>query len=218
VRRRRARRSAGICLHPRRSAALAETAGVVLAGGRAKRFGRDKLAEPYRGAPLLDHAVLRLAQVCAEVVVVLPPGTAEPRWPGGVPVRVARDPVEGEGPLVGLAAGLALVDAGLALAIGGDMPDAQVRVLLEMLRRAGPPDVEAVVLQDGDRPRPLPLLVRVAPAAAAADLLLGSGRRRLRDLLAELRRVVVVPEADWRAIDPAARTLVDVDEPSDLER
>jgi hypothetical protein len=30
--------------------------------------------------------------------------------------------------------------------------------------------------------------------------------------------VVVVPEADWRAIDPAARTLVDVDEPSDLER
>jgi molybdopterin-guanine dinucleotide biosynthesis protein A len=189
----------------------------VLAGGRASRFGRDKLAEPFRGAPLLHHAVLRLAQVCAEVVVVLPPGTDEPGWPGGVPVRVARDPVEGEGPLAGLAAGLALVDADLAVAIGGDMPDVQVRVLLEMRRRAEPPVVEAVVLEDGGRPRPLPLLVRVGPAAATADRLLESGRRRLRDLLGELRRVVVVTEAEWRALDPGSRTLWDVDEPADLE-
>jgi molybdopterin-guanine dinucleotide biosynthesis protein A len=155
--------------------------------------------------------------VCAEVVVVLPPGTDEPAWPGGVPVRIARDPVEGEGPLAGLAAGLALVDADLVLALGGDMPDVQVRVLLEMRRRAEPPDVQAVVLEDGGRPRPLPLLVRVRPAAATADRLLGSDRRRLRDLLEELRPVVVVPEPEWRAIDPGARTLMDVDEPADLE-
>jgi molybdopterin-guanine dinucleotide biosynthesis protein A len=155
--------------------------------------------------------------VCAEVVVVLPPGTDEPRWPNGVPVRIARDPVEGEGPLAGLAAGLALVDADLAFAIGGDMPDVQVRVLLEMLRRADPPAVEAVVLEEGGRPRPLPLLVRVAPAATTAGRLLRSGRRRLRDLLGELRPVVVVAEAEWRAIDPGARTLMDVDEPADLE-
>jgi molybdopterin-guanine dinucleotide biosynthesis protein A len=155
--------------------------------------------------------------VCTDVVVVLPPGGDEPPWPSGVPVRVARDLVEGEGPLAGLAAGLALAEAELAVAIGGDMPDVQVRVLLEMLRRAEPTDVEAVVLEAGGRPRPLPLLVRVAPAAATAGRLLGSGRRRLRDLVTELRRVVVVSESEWRAIDPGGRTLLDVDEPADLE-
>jgi hypothetical protein len=59
--------------------------------------------------------------------------------------------------------------------------------------------------------------VRVAPAATTASRLLRSGRRRLRDLLGELRPMVVVAEAEWRAIDPDARTLMDVDEPADLE-
>jgi len=31
------------------------------------------LREPYRGAPLLHHAVLRLSDVCLEVVVVVGP-------------------------------------------------------------------------------------------------------------------------------------------------
>jgi hypothetical protein len=33
----------------------------------------------------------------------------------------------------------------------------------------------------------------------------------------ELRQVVVVSESEWRAIDPGGRTLLDVDEPADLE-
>ena len=32
-------------------------AAIVLAGGRSSRFGRDKLAEPVDGRPLLDHAI-----------------------------------------------------------------------------------------------------------------------------------------------------------------
>jgi molybdopterin-guanine dinucleotide biosynthesis protein A len=165
---------------------------------------------------MLHHPVLRLAEVCSELVVVISPGAPEPRLPDGLPVRVARDRSEGEGPLVGLAAGLAAVETELALVLGGDMPDVQVRVLLEMLRRAEPTSVEAVALEVGGEPRPLPLALRVDPASPAAGRLVGSGRRRLRDLLAELR-VIVVAEAEWRAIDPGARSLVDVDEPSDLD-
>ena len=46
---------------------LPEVAGVVLAGGRSTRFGRDKLAEPYRGMPLLHHAVLASGRGVSEV-------------------------------------------------------------------------------------------------------------------------------------------------------
>src|SRR5881296_3687619 len=81
--------------------------GIVLAGGRASRFGRDKLKEPYRGAPLLHHAVLRLAEVCADVIVVVGPEGPRPDLPASSVVRVVRDAQEGLGPLAGVSAGLA---------------------------------------------------------------------------------------------------------------
>ena len=75
---------------PRRETRLPEATGVVLAGGRSTRFGTDKLAQTYRGMPLVHHAILRLGEVCSEVVLVLPPGGLERPPPIGVEVRVAQ--------------------------------------------------------------------------------------------------------------------------------
>jgi molybdopterin-guanine dinucleotide biosynthesis protein A len=191
--------------------------GVVLAGGRSVRFGSDKLAEPYRGMPLLQHAVIRLVEVCGEVVVVLSRGQAEPSLPPGVAVRIARDATEGEGPLGGALAGLAAVRTDLALIAAGDMPDLQVPLLREMLRVSSERPADAVALADGDRVRPLPAVVRPAPAVEHARALLAAGRGRLRDLL-EALHVAAIEESAWRALDPGGRTLFDVDEPGDLSR
>lgn len=179
------------------------------------RFGRDKLAEPYRGRPLLGHVVLALDAVCDEVVLVLAPG-AEPT-PMPVAVRVTHDEVEGQGPLVGAMAGLREARGEFAVLAGGDMPGLVPAVLRSMLavpeRDVG---ARAVALRDGDRFRPLPSVVRVAPARAAAAGVLGEGGRRLRDAIARLEPVIV-DEAEWTADDPERRTLFDVDEPADLE-
>jgi len=194
--------------------------GVVLAGGRSARFGSDKLAALHRGSPLLHHPVLRLAEVCGEVVVVLAPDAPEPSLPFGSTARFSRDPTAGEGPLAGLLAGLDEVVTVWALVAAGDMPDLQTAVLLEMLTVAAdaPVDapVDAVVLQDGDRHRPLPVVLRVDPARAAAHTLLHDGERRLLALPDALRRAVI-DEPTWLALDPDRRTLRDVDVPGDLD-
>jgi len=195
---------------------LPEASAVVLAGGRSTRFGRDKLAEPFRGMPMLQHAVLRLGEVCSEVIVVLAPEAAEPSMPIGAAIRFVRDPREGEGPLAGAHAGLLAVGTELALLTGGDMPDLQTRVLLEMLRVAADADVDAVALQDGRRFRPLPSVLRTSRATDAAHALLHEGRRALWDLLDGLR-LAVIDEGTWSALDPERRTLFDVDTPSDLD-
>jgi molybdopterin-guanine dinucleotide biosynthesis protein A len=165
--------------------------------------------------PLLHHAVLRLAEVCGDVVVVVPPDATDPSLPVGVPSRVARDATEGEGPLAGVYAGLLALTTELALIAGGDMPDMQTPVLLEMLRVADEARVDAVALRDGDRARPLPCVVRSDRVVDVAHTLLHSGRRSLRDLLDALN-VAVIDEPTWHALDPSRRTLFDVDEPSDL--
>jgi molybdopterin-guanine dinucleotide biosynthesis protein A len=188
----------------------------VLAGGRATRFGRDKLREPYRGSPLVHHAILTLASVCGEVLVVAAPGV-RPELPAGVPLLVQHDLSEGEGPLVALANALANVRTPLALVAGGDMPELGRAVLLEMLRVAGEAAVDAVALQDGDGSRPLPVVLRLRRARPIAAGLVRSGERRLRTLLDALR-VAVLDEPTWRALDPSGRTLLDVDTPADLGR
>ncbi len=189
----------------------------MLAGGRSQRFGRDKLAEEYGGKPLLQHPVSRLLEVCDRVIVVLAPDAVEPPMPAGAPVTFVRDAIEGEGPLRGLSSGLAVANAEWTVLAGGDMPDLQPAVLLEMLRAGLETGVVAVSLADGGTERPLPCVLRTVPAAAAADVLLEAGRRSLRDLLAAVANVVI-DEPTWTAVDPERRTLIDIDEPTDLGR
>ena len=132
-------------------------------------------------------------------------------------VEFARDAIEDEGPLRGLSAGLEAAKAGWVVLAGGDMPDLQPPVLLEMLRAGLETGSVAVALSDGGRERPLPCVLRTLPAAGAVDALLQAGRRSLRELLAAVA-TVVIDEPTWTALDPERRTLIDVDEPADLER
>ena len=188
----------------------------MLAGGGSTRFGSDKLAALVEGIPLLHHPILRLAEVCREVVVVLAPDTAEPSMPLAAPVRLVRDASQGQGPLAGVLAGLSEVGTDWALVAGGDMPALQTSVLLEMLRVAGEAGADSVVLQDGDRFRPLPLVLRSRPAREAVHALLHAGERRLR-ALPDALRTAMIDEATWVSLDPQRSTLRDVDEPGDLK-
>jgi molybdopterin-guanine dinucleotide biosynthesis protein A len=169
----------------------------------------------YRGIPLLHHAVLRVAEVCDDVVVVAAPDAEVGELPAKA--RVVHDPTEAEGPLAGAHAGLlAAVRSDIALVVGGDMPELQPAVLWEMLRFAADAPADAVVLRDGDRVRPLPLVLRTWPAAEAAHALLHAGRRSLRELV-EALDASVIEEETWTALDPDRATLRDIDEPGDLE-
>ncbi len=135
--------------------------------------------------------------------------------PAGTSVVFARDAIEDEGPLRGLSAGLEVADAEWTVLVGGDMPDLQPPVLLEMLRAGLETGVVAVSLSDGGQERPLPCVLRTTPAAEAVRALLEAGRRSLRELLGAVS-ATVIDEPTWTALDPERRTLIDVDAPSDL--
>ena len=192
---------------------------IVLAGGRSTRFGRDKLAEPLRGLPLLDHAVAAVATVATEVLVLIPPVADLPPLravrAGAVPIVVVRDPEPFGGPLVAVLAGLERVREPFALVVGGDMPTLDPAVLGAMLRRLDASGSEAVVLAYRGRRQPLPAAFRVGSATPAARRLLGSGVRSLH-ALNEALRTLELAESEWRPLDPAAATLRDIDRPEDL--
>ena len=147
--------------------------------------------------------------------MVVGPEGPEPDLPLGPSLRLARDPIEGRGPLAGLAAGLAEVRTDLALVAAGDMPEMSRAVLLEMLAQAWESGAEATALEEGGTLRPLPMILRAEPAGVAARARLGIGERSLTGLVAALR-VRRVGERAWRALDPHGTTVRDIDRPEDL--
>jgi molybdopterin-guanine dinucleotide biosynthesis protein A len=199
--------------------ALPAASGIVLAGGRSSRFDGDKLAVPYRGRPLIDHAVLALDAVTNEVLVLVAPVGEPPLSPDlarSRQVRVVRDPEPFGGPLVALLSGLERAGESLAIVAGADMPTLAAPVLGAMLRVLDNSEHALVALEFRGRVEPLPLAIRVGSATSLVRRLLGAGERSLRSLLAA--GAGRMPEIDWRPLDPAADTLRDIDTEADLAR
>ena len=176
---------------------------VVLAGGRGRRLGGSNKPEVrVGGRALLDHALAAVA-AAERVVVVGPPALARP----GIPT-VLEDPPDG-GPVAGLAAGLAFLDAdGLVAVLACDVPRAG-SVLPALLAAASPDCVDGARLVSADgRPQHLVAVYRadaLGRALAALPATHGAAMHRLVNGL----RLVDVPDPSDAAAD--ADTWADVE-------
>ncbi|MHC1563234.1 NTP transferase domain-containing protein [Actinomycetospora sp. C-140] len=209
---------------------MSAAAGVVLAGGRSRRMGRDKALLPLGGTTLLGHVLDVLAEAvegpllvvgAAEGSRALPPGAAEQPWHGRC--RVVHDPVPDDGPLRGLATGLtAAAGAGAATAFVAavDLPHLHAAVVRAVLAHRVPPVEVAVPVLDGHRQ---PLLAAYATTLAArAEDLLARGERRSGALVAASRVREIPPaellaDPDVAAADPDLRAGRGVNTPEEWD-
>jgi molybdenum cofactor guanylyltransferase len=192
--------------------------GIVLAGGRSRRFGSDKLAARVGAGTLLDRSVAVVASIATDVVVVVAPRNDRVLAPISGALRIVADPEAHGGPLVGLLTGLEAVDQPLVVVVGGDMPALRPDVLRLLIRTlASEPTIGAVVLRSRGALVPLPAAVRTGAATDWTRRLVGDGERRLRSLFERLP-TRILEEGEWRPMDPDGETLRDVDRPGDLPR
>ena len=197
---------------------------IVLAGGRSRRFGSDKLAAELDGASLLSATVAPVTPLVDRVTVAVA-RLSDELLAAEVPVVLVHDREPFGGPLAALANVLEQAvdldpEMDLAIVVGGDMPRLVPSVLRAMIERLqADPFLEAVILESPDaaRRQVLPLALRAGPARRSAREVLALEDRSLR-LLVDRLRTVELPVAVWRPLDPEGRTLADVDTPADLER
>ncbi|MGH9156826.1 MAG: molybdenum cofactor guanylyltransferase [Acidimicrobiales bacterium] len=127
-------------------------AGMVLAGGAARRLGGiDKPALPVDGVTLLDRVLAAARPLCESLVVV---GPRRPTTVPGVVTVAERFP--GGGPVPAISAGMAELGAAtVVLVLAADLPLVTTAALdLLVDKMAGGPAAAA----SDDRGRPVPLL------------------------------------------------------------
>ena len=165
--------------------------GVILAGGRSRRLGRDKATARLLGKSLLQWVCEALRDAGATtVVIVAQPSQRLGTLPAGT-VRVDDERDAGvDGPLAALDLGLrhALTrQEEFAVVAPCDVPALDPQDVRLALSELAAGDEAAVALSSGPKgPHPLLAAYRVSPAAAAVTRALATGERAARSILSSL--------------------------------
>lgn len=175
--------------------------GVVLAGGRSSRMGREKaLLRHPSGPSFLQYAIGLLRPLCAEVVISAAAGWSDDGLPADQRegIAVLEDPVAGLGPAIGVAAAVQAAarrsfDAVLVIPV--DMPalaTAHLTTLIAAHRRAPDQLVAATFAADGCC-EPLLAVYPVRFASALQQLADSQHRSLSRWLRGQTVQQVVLP-------------------------
>lgn len=165
--------------------------GLVLAGGRSSRMGRNKARLELGGETLIQRAVRRLAEGFPEVMIV----GGNPGEYSDLGVPVIPDQVPDCGPLGGLHAGLKAARNPYCFLVACDMPFAQPAMAGFFLERGGGADV--VVGRVGQHLEPMHALYH---RNCLGEIEIQLGREDLK-IIAFYPRVntVEIPEVELRA-------------------
>ncbi|MGH3584995.1 MAG: molybdenum cofactor guanylyltransferase, partial [Pseudonocardia sp.] len=198
---------------------ITRTAGIVLAGGQSSRMGRPKAALEWHGSTLLRRTTGVLARaVDGPVVVVRAPDQQLPALPDGI--ETADDPVEGLGPVQGIAVGLAALAgrAEVAFVCSTDLPFLHP-VFVRRVLDAATDSTDVVLPVARGFPQPLAAAYRVTLAPLVADLVAAGDLRPAflfrRCATLRLDDAALLADPVLAAADPELDSVVNVNSPDD---
>lgn len=188
--------------------------GVILAGGRATRYGGlPKGLERVGGERIIDRVATALRGATDELLLIANDDGAAAWLPG---VRVAADVRPGEGALGGLHAALTHARGDIVL-VAWDMPFVSAALLAALRARAARDDVDAVLPEsDGSRRGVEPLCAWYSSRCLSAiTASLNAGDRRVIAFHDAVRTVRFGLD-DVRAFGDPARLFANVNTPAEL--
>jgi molybdopterin-guanine dinucleotide biosynthesis protein A len=172
---------------------MIEVTGIVLAGGQGSRMGGvDKGLQPFRGKPMVAHAIERLAPQVDELLVN---ANRNAEAYAGFGHRVIADEIEGfAGPLAGFERGLAHAAGALVVTVPCDSPFLPGDLVARLRAALDSAPSDLAVARTGEQAHPVFCLMR-REVHASLTAFLSSGQRKIDRWYAQLR-VVEVPFDD----------------------
>ncbi|HVO83434.1 MAG TPA: molybdenum cofactor guanylyltransferase [Syntrophobacteria bacterium] len=182
--------------------------GTILAGGKSRRFGRNKSMERFQGERLIERQVRTLRSLFPEVMIV----TNRPELYLDLDVTIVQDIIPGMGPLGGIYTGLLFAQGGSIFVTAVDMPFIQPAVIRRMLEVF--PGHDVVIPRLGDYLEPL--------HGMYSPRCLTSVKRMLdREELQVVRffpsvKAAYLDEEEIRRLDPEGLSFFNINTPGDM--
>jgi molybdenum cofactor guanylyltransferase len=169
---------------------------LILAGGRGSRMGEvDKGLQPFRGKPMVAHAIERLLPQCDELVINANRNLDTYAAFGH---RVIPDAIDGfAGPLAGLHIGMTHATHPLIVTAPCDSPFLPLDLVQRLLDGLQKENADLAVAKTFNQPHPVFCLTKTA-MAPHLHAFLASGQRKIDKWYATLK-VVEVPFDDEEA-------------------
>jgi molybdopterin-guanine dinucleotide biosynthesis protein A len=192
--------------------------GLILAGGRSQRMGRNKALVPLGGEPLLGHVVHRLKPQVSHILL-----NAEAHWADVFGLPLVEDALPGhQGPLAGVLAGLRTIASGEPetthlLTVPADSPFFPLDLADRLVEAVTGAHRTIAIATSGDAMHPVFALWPVALADDLADWLGNPDNRRIKAFFARH----ATTEIDFAMVETVHGPLdpfFNINTPADLAR
>ena len=188
----------------------ASTTGIILCGGRSRRFEGDKALATVGGRTLLERAIECAGARASRVILACGPTS---RY-GEYGIELAIDTPGIEGPLAGIRAGLARATSQYVLIMAVDLPFVTPRAIDILMRRMAEPECELVIPRTESGLEPVLMFGRREPLAAGVEKLAATddpAPRRLPEVIS-----TQTLDVDRNPRDPLRRAITNINTPRDL--
>jgi len=182
-------------------------AGVILAGGKSSRMGRNKALLPYNGKPLIESVYRVMAELFEQVAIV----TNSPDEYGFLPCPKIPDIHVGMGSIAGIHAGLEWSPEERIFVAGCDMPFLEKELVRHLAGLSVGESGVVPCTPGGYEPLHAIYAKRLLPML---DEALTSDRKRIIDLI-PLMKARVISAEEVAAISPQFRSFINLNTPED---
>jgi molybdopterin-guanine dinucleotide biosynthesis protein A len=185
--------------------------GIILAGGRSSRMGRDKSQLPWEKTDLLNTIIEKVGVACDDIVVV----SNQPRNLARKDVRVVADIFSGTGPMVGIHAGLTSARYPYAFVTACDMPYI-VPQAIQFLHNEALAGWDIVVPTNGDHFEPMSCCYGKT-CLPVIETVLKQGSRCILDIF-PLVRLKTIAEQHFLQFDADLKMFMNINTMAEYER
>ena len=182
--------------------------GIILAGGKSNRYGKNKALVHFNGVPLIERGISVLQSLFQNLILV----TNTPDEYAYLGLPMFRDLIKGLGPLGGIYTGLEAIEDGWGFVTACDMPFLNHDLVRRIVSRKD--ECDAVVPRVDWKIEALHALYSKACLPIIREMIDTDEYQIIR--LFQKIRIKYLNEEEIRAVDPDLRSFTNINRPQEL--
>jgi molybdopterin-guanine dinucleotide biosynthesis protein A len=187
---------------------------IILAGGRSKRLGRNKVTETIGNLSLIETVISHLSELKSEIIIVKAHDSMIPALTQYSNIQIVEDIYPGKGTLGGIYSGLSAAATFYNFVVACDMPFLNVNLLMHMAGLA--PGFDVVVPRTREAVLEPLHAVYSKHCLEAIDFLIKQNRLSVLELY-PMVKVKYVEASEIETIDPQNLSFFNINTETDLK-